>query len=116
MSDMFQPIDSAQEQAIIAAADKPRKKRGPDFSIRTATHWFTLQHHMAYCSVPSHYDNVPDEDYKGEKYDKYPVRMCVSIDPYEVCRWCYLAEADVVAAMDGLPPTKREDPNAASDG
>lgn len=114
MTDMFKEVDSGQEQAILAGADKPRRKKGPDFSIRTVTQWFTFQHHMDYCTVPSHYDNVPDEDFKGEKYDKYPVRMCVDIDGYKVCRWCYIAEADQLAILEGTPPVVREDENASS--
>jgi hypothetical protein len=102
---LFEPVDSANEAALLKAADKPRgTKKGPDYSIRTVTHWFTFSHHMGYCTVPSHYDNVPDTDHNGEPYDKYPTRSCVTIGKFEVCRWCYVAEADVVAELENAPP------------
>lgn len=107
---MFEVVDPSL--ANVIAAEQPRKKRGPNFEIRTATHWLTElvnQQHFGYCTVPSHYDNVPDSDFSGEKYDKYPTRFVVEIGPYHVCRWCYLAEADKVAALDNLPPVERED-------
>lgn len=104
---MFKEIDIGLEKSILAGSE--RKTKGADFSIRTVTHWLTLPHHMSFCTVPSHYDNVPDTDYKGEKYDKYPTRMCITNGPYEVCRWCYVAEADVRAEKNGIPPTVRED-------
>lgn len=106
----FTPIDASEEEAILKEAEaqkKPRKKKGPDFSIRTVTHWFTLQHHFAYCSIPSHYDNVPDKSEDGSDYDKSSWRMCVTIDDYEVCRWCYIVEADQQAILDGVPPEIR---------
>jgi hypothetical protein len=111
---MFKEVDTNAEAAILAGEDKPKRRaKGPDYSIRTVTHWITLTHHMSYCTVPSHYDNVPDTDYNGEKYDKYPTRMCVEIDGYHVCRWCYVAEADQQALLEGLPPTEQEDTNAS---
>jgi hypothetical protein len=73
----------------------------------------TFQHHGAFCTVPSHYENVPDTDFTGEKYDKYPSRMCVSIDGYEVCRWCYIAEADRIAILENQPPMIRTEENAS---
>ena len=109
---MFKEVDANQEASILAGAE--RKKRGPDFSIREINHWFTLPHHTAFCSVPSHYDNVPEHDMNGQPYDKYPTRMCVTIEPYEVCRWCFLAEGDVVAALEGLDPVPAgKDENAS---
>jgi hypothetical protein len=113
MSDMFQQVDSKLEAAIVA--DTPKRKRGSDFSVRTVTHWLSelvREQHFGYCTIPTHYDNVPDSDFSGEKFDKYPTRLCVTIDPYEVCRWCYIAEADVACSEAGLPPTERVDENA----
>ena len=110
---MFKEIDASAEAAILAGADQPRrKKRGEDFSIRTVTQWFKLMHRMSFCTVPSHYDNVPDFNHNGEEYDKYPSRMCVTIDGYQVCRWCFLAEADQVALKDGHSPIPRSEVNA----
>lgn len=103
---MFKEVDPGLEASILEGSSK--RKRGPDYSIRTNTHWFTLTAHFGYCTVPSHYDNVPDTDYNGEKYDKYPSRMVVTIEPYEVCRWCYVAEADRLAALENQPPAERD--------
>jgi hypothetical protein len=111
---MFNEVDSKQETLILAEAEKKSRRKGPDFTIRTVTHWHTLQHHTNFCSVPSHYDNVPDTDFNGEKYDKYPSRMCVTIDGYEVCRWCFIAEGDVLAIADGVDPVERTEENSGS--
>ncbi len=104
---MFKEVDSNLEQEIVASTPK-RKSKTPDYSIRTVSYWIHLQHHFGFCTIPTHYDNVPDADFKGEKYDKYPTRMCITIGPYEVCRWCYVAEADIHATIEGLPPVERE--------
>jgi hypothetical protein len=110
---VFKEVDTSLESEILASAT--RKKRGPDFSIRTVVHWLTLPHHAAFCSVPTHYDNVPETDFNGEPYDKYPSRMCATICDYEVCRWCYIASADMEAAKAGLAPVPAgEDTNATS--
>ena len=110
---MFKEVSADLESEILAAST--RKKRGPDYSIRTVVHWLTLPHHLSFCSVPSHYDNVPETDMNGKPYDKYPTRLCTSIEPYEVCRWCYIASADMKASEDGLAPVPAgEDTNATS--
>ena len=107
---MFKEVSADLEGEILAKEDKPtRTKRGPDFSIRTVTHWFTLTHKMGFCTVPTHYDNVPESDHTGQPYDKYPTRMCVEIGDYHVCRWCFIAKADVAAQEQGIPPTVRDD-------
>lgn len=111
---MFKEVDTNQEALILAESEKKSRKKGPDFSIRTVTYWFTLPHHTAYCTVPSHYDNVPDTDYTGEKYDKYPSRMCTTIEGYEVCRWCYIVAADVAAMNNNLPPVERTEETSAT--
>lgn len=98
---MFKPVDSEQEKAIIASE---RKRTSIDYSIRTVTHWFTLPQHFGFCTVPSHFDNVPDADKAGGVYEKYPCRMVVEIDDYHVCRWCFVAEADLSATE---PPVRR---------
>lgn len=108
---MFKEVSADQESSIIAAS--VRKPKGPDFTIRTVTQWMTFQHRMGFCTVPSHYDNVPDTDYTGEKYDKHPTRMIVEIEPYEVCRWCYIKSADMIAREKNLPPTEREQDNGS---
>jgi hypothetical protein len=115
VSNLFNEIDSKLEAALVA--DAPKRKRGPDFSVRTVTHWLTelvRSQHFGYCTVPTHYDNVPDSDFSGEKFDKYPSRLVVDLDPYQVCRWCYIAEADIAANAAGLPPVERVDENASS--
>lgn len=101
---LFEEVDPSQEAAILATE---RKSKSTDYTIRTVTHWLTLPHKFGFCTVPSHYDNVPDTDYKGEKYDKYPSRLCVDIDGYTVCRWCYVAEADQIAKLEGIKPVLR---------
>ena len=111
---MFKEVDTNQEALILAEAERTSRKKGPDFSIRTVTHWMTLSHHTAFCTVPDHYDNVPDTDFNGVKYDKYPSRMCVTITPYEVCRWCFLASADETARQANTPPVERTEENSAS--
>lgn len=85
MSDLFQPIDSSQEAAILAAENN-RGKRGPDLTIRTNTQWFTLRTFFDDCQVPDHEDNVTEEN-----VDKGRRRMVFSIDGVNVCRWCYIA-------------------------
>ncbi len=108
---MFKEVDASQEAAILAGSE--RKKRGPDYSIRSVSHFLTLPHTIGFCSVPSHYDNVPDHDMNGQEYDKYPTRLCVEIEPYHVCRWCYIASADIAATEAGLAPVPAgEDANA----
>lgn len=99
---MFKEVDASLESEILAASE--RKKKGPDYTIRTVTHWHTLPVHLGFCSVPSHYDNVPETDHTGQPYDKYPTRLCATIDEYEVCRWCFVAFADIAAKEAGLKP------------
>ena len=110
---MFKEVDASQEAAILAGSE--RKKRGPDYSIRTVVHWLSLPHTLSFCSVPTHYDNVPETDMNGQPYDKYPTRLCIANDDYMVCRWCYIASADIAASEQGLAPVPAgEDKNATS--
>ena len=110
---MFKEVDAGLESSILASSE--RKKRGPDFSIRTVVHWLTLPHKLSFCSVPSHYDNVPDTDMNGQPYDKYPTRLCIELDEFMVCRWCFIASADIAAHEAGLKPVPAgEDANASS--
>lgn len=84
MSELFQPIDSSQEAAILAA--ESRRGKGPDLTIRTNTQWFTLRTFYAECQVPDHDDNITEET-----VDKDRKRMVFAIDGVNVCRWCFVA-------------------------
>jgi hypothetical protein len=110
---VFKEVSADLESEILASST--RQKRGPDYSIRTVVHWLTLPHKLSFCSVPTHYDNVPDTDMNGQPYDKYPSRLCTEIGDYSVCRWCYINSADIAAREAGLAPVPAgEDKNAPS--
>ena len=74
---------------------KQRKKRSPKTEPRTLTVWFDLTHHVGYCTVPRH-DEVQQELKPGQKEyrQRYPVRQLFTIGDTEVCRDCFIAEAD----------------------
>lgn len=86
---MFKEVDPGQEKAILAASDKPKRKK-TDYSIRTVTQWFKLPHQLGeedFCTVPEHEDNVP------EGYTRDNRRVTVKIGNLNVCRWCFIAGA-----------------------
>lgn len=89
-----------------------------DTSIRTNTNWHRLPHIMGFCTVPSH-DEVQklimeaSEEAREYREQRYPSRMTYFIDPYHVCRDCFVAEADIESRKAGLEPMELSDPNAS---
>jgi hypothetical protein len=101
---VFKEIDADQEAAILAASSK-RKKGGPDYTIRTNTHWFTLPQNLSHsCTVPLHGENIPETDKSGNPYDTKRSRITVEIEEYHVCRWCFMGSLDLMSREQNLKP------------
>ena len=106
----FEEISEDELKKETAATGGKGKNPKFDDTDRSQTGWFRLPHVMGFCTVPKH-DEVQklifetgDEDAIMWRTQKYPNRMTYSIDPYRVCRDCYISEADIESASAGLAP------------
>ena len=102
----FEQISEAELKAEVTAPARARTKKSKfDTEDRSVTGWFRLPHVRGFCTVPMH-DEIQallsDED--KEFRQKYPVRMTYKIEPYEVCRDCYVEKADNECREQDLPP------------
>lgn len=90
---LFTVVDA--ETFARSLAPKQRSRRSPKTEPRTQTVWFDLVHHTGFCTVPRH-DEVQRSLHpaKQEVRQKYPVRHVFTIGEFDVCRDCFLAEAD----------------------
>lgn len=106
----FEEISEADVLAELNAPSRGRAKK-PKFDItnRTVTGWFKLPHVQRFCTVPMH-DEIQQSLSTEEKEfrQKYPTRMTYHIEPYDVCRDCFLVEADIECQANGLPPVEFE--------
>ena len=72
-----------------------RKSKEVATEPRTLTVWTGLPYSMGFCTVPGHEDvqrtlNPEQLEYR----QKYPTRWVIRIGEYDVCRDCFMAEAD----------------------
>ena len=108
---LFEFIDEAEYEAATAAPEPRPTKRSSkyDLSIRTKTAWFQLPHQEGTCTVPTHeaVQSTLSSDELAYR-ERYPVRMVFTIEPYVVCRDCFLAEADVECSKEGLAPLAQQ--------
>lgn len=103
MSDLFETISedefkaATETSATKTPTGRTRKRKAVSFEDRTNTGWFKLNalHSMGFCTVPMH-DEIQQSLHpeKKEYRQKYPVRMIVRIGNLDVCRDCFVAEAD----------------------
>jgi hypothetical protein len=115
----FEEITEAELlKEVTAPTGTGRKKNKKyDDTIRTQTGWHKLPHIMGFCTVPTH-DELQQlicetsEEAKTFRTQMYPNRMTYFIDPYHVCRDCYVAEADIECREKGLPALELNDANA----
>lgn len=114
----FEEITEEELKREISTTTTGRKKNPKyDDTIRTQTGWHKLPHVMAFCTVPMHDElqkSIMEASEEAREYREqmYPNRMVYSIDPYHVCRDCYVAEADIECRQKGLPPLELSDKNA----
>lgn len=121
MSDFaFEEITEAELLKETTASNtgggRPRNKKFDD-SIRTHTNWHKLPHIMGFCTVPTHDEmqkliceaNPEAREYREQRY---PNRMTYFVDPYHVCRDCFVNEVDIECRVNGMPPKELIDPNA----
>ena len=107
----FEEITEAELKAETTTTGNRTKTKKFDENDRSQTGWFKLPHIMGYCTVPTH-DELQkliaetSEEKKEWREQHYPNRMTYFIDPYHVCRDCYIAEADVECRNKSLPPTE----------
>jgi len=117
MSDFaFEEITEAELLKEITTPVAGRRNKKYDDTIRTQTGWHKLPHVMGFCTVPIHDELqksicAASEEARLFREQKYPNRMTYLIDPYRVCRDCYVAEADIECRQKGLPPLELSDPN-----
>lgn len=113
----FEEITEEELKREVSASTTGRRKNPKyDDSIRTQTGWHKLPHIMGFCTVPTHNELQQlicetSEEAKQYREQLYPNRMTYYIDPYHVCRDCYVAEADVECRQKGLSPLELSDPN-----
>jgi hypothetical protein len=102
----FEQISEDELKAELTAPARTRSKKSKfDTTDRSTTGWFRLPHVRSFCTVPTH-DEIQqllsDED--KEFRQLYPVRMIYTIEPYKVCRDCYVSSADIECREQGLDP------------
>jgi hypothetical protein len=119
MSDFAFEEISEDELKKELATSSPGRTRNPKYDpdIRTNTNWHKLPHIMGFCTVPTHDElqkviSEASEEAREYREQRYPSRMTYFIDPYHVCRDCFVAEADIDCRKDGLEPTELVDPHA----
>jgi len=72
---------------------KPRKKHNTN--DRTLTGWWKLPSYQGFCTVPSHDEVIQALKPEAQVYrSEYPVRYVFEIEEFQVCRDCYIVEAD----------------------
>src|SRR5262245_37168731 len=91
---LFEVIDTATYEAAQRKTSGARKSK-VDLSIRNYNTWYSLQHTMGFCTVPTHDEVIQalSEEQQGYR-QKYPVRMVYEINGVHVCRDCFLVGAD----------------------
>jgi hypothetical protein len=105
-----------KETAATTSTGRPRNKKFDD-SIRTNTNWHKLPHIMGFCTVPAH-DELQkliceaSDEAREYREQRYPNRMTYFIDPYHVCRDCFVAEVDIECRAKDIPPMELADTNA----
>lgn len=89
---LFRPVS---KEEFTKKGSGARKAREPKTEPRNLVTWFALQHVQGFCTVPSH-DEVIRELKPGQKEyrQRYPTRMTFRIGEYDVCRDCFMMEAD----------------------
>lgn len=118
MSDFsFEEITEEELKKELSTTTSGRTRNPKyDTDIRTNTNWHRLPHIMGFCTVPSH-DEVQkliiegSEEAREYREQRYPSRMTYFIDPYHVCRDCFVAEADIECRNQELPPMELADSN-----
>ena len=96
----------AKAQATSQDADKPKRggaKSKYNTEIRTQTNWFKFPTHTGFCTVPMHSEIqavIHDDPVAANYRQAYPSRQVFTIGPYDVCRDCFLAEADKESITD----------------
>ena len=78
--------------------EKPKRgsKSKWNTDIRTQTNWFKFPTHTGFCTVPTHAEvqaTLKDGE-AGQYRQLYPSRQVFTIGEYDVCRDCFLVEAD----------------------
>lgn len=98
---LFEPISSdefkaaTQPKAKTSTGVRRGRRKEPDTEDRTLTGWYKLDHFMDFCTVPMHDELQRSMNEEKQAYrQRYPVRMVITIGDYQVCRDCYVAEAD----------------------
>lgn len=115
----FEEITEEELKKEIAESTGTGRKKNKkyDDTIRTQTGWHKLPHIMGFCTVPTH-DELQklicetSDEAREYREQMYPNRMTYLIDPYHVCRDCYVAQADIECREKGLPPLELTDANA----
>jgi hypothetical protein len=81
-------------QAVpVTSEKKPRKKHNTN--DRTLTGWWKLPSYQGFCTVPSHDEVTQALKPEAQAYrSQYPVRYVFEIGEFQVCRDCYIVEAD----------------------
>ena len=114
----FEEITEEELKREVSTTTTGRtKNKKYDDTVRTQTGWHKIPHIMGFCTVPKH-DELQElicsqsEEAKEFRKQKYPNRMTYLIDPYHVCRDCYVAGIDIECRNAGLPPLELSDSNA----
>lgn len=114
-------FEEITEDELLKETTAPRttharnKKYDPD--IRTHTNWHKLPHIMGFCTVPKHDEMqkiiiAESEEAREYREQRYPNRMTYFIEPYSVCRDCFVNSIDIECRANNLAPLELSDPNA----
>lgn len=95
---LFESISPDEFDKATQRTPRTKTSTGDKELERTQTVWFTLPSRLGACTVPSH-DHVvgkitdPIKKAYREAYG-HNLRMVYTIGEYDVCRDCFLMEAD----------------------
>jgi len=92
----------AKAQETSQPTDKTKETKSKwNTDIRTQTNWFKFPTHMGFCTVPMHAEVQRAIYGEAREYrQQYPSRMVFTIDEFDVCRDCFLVEADKESVTD----------------
>lgn len=92
---MMDWIESVSRDEFRREATQVRKTKTVTTEPRTRTVWVDLDYSLGFCTVPSHHEVMQTLTPGQMVYrDKYPTRWVIRIGELDVCRDCFLAEAD----------------------
>jgi len=92
---MFEVISQDEFTKAQSTSGSTTKAKKYNTEDRTLTGWWKLPSFQAFCTVPSHEDVIRALKPEAKEYrQRYPVRHVFTIGEYDVCRDCYIVEAD----------------------